>query len=109
MRSPTARAKMTESGKTGPAKPNPTNNEKATAAAGAMCVIDWNNTCANPMECSRRWSNLCSGSTSDLLTRPDGTATPKDTLDSERNATRIFEEQPFYGMTNTHLTRIFPY
>jgi hypothetical protein len=79
---------MTESGKTGPAKLNPTNKEKATAAAGAMCVIDWNNTCANPMECSRRWSNLCSVSTSDLLTHPSGTAIPKDTLSLEHNATR---------------------
>src|SRR3954453_7793224 len=31
--------------------------EYATAAAGAMCVIDWNSTCGNPIECSRRWSN----------------------------------------------------
>jgi hypothetical protein len=52
-----------------------------------MCVIDWNNTCAKPMECSRRWSNLCSDSTSYLLTRPSGTAVPKDTLDAEHNAT----------------------
>src|SRR5215218_8658842 len=109
MRSPTARANMTESGKTGPAKPNPTRSEKATAAAGAMCVIDWNNTCANPMECSRKWSNRCSDSTSYLLTRPSGTAVPKDTLDAEHNATRDFEEPPFYGMTNTRLARIFPY
>src|ERR671910_3581045 len=106
MRSPTARAKMTESGKTGPAKPNPTRSEKATAAAGAMCVIDWNNTCANPMECSRRWSNLCSDSTSYLLTRPSGTATPKDTLDSECNATRNSWGQPFPKDINTYLTRI---
>src|ERR1051325_2848171 len=21
-----------------------------------MCVIDWNSTCGNPIECSRRWS-----------------------------------------------------
>jgi hypothetical protein len=100
MRSATARAKMTESGKTGPAKPNPTRSEKATAAAGAMCVIDWNNTCAKPMECSRRWSNLCSDSTSYLLTLSSDTAVPKDTLDAEHNATRIFEEPPFYGIAN---------
>src|SRR3954453_8022889 len=30
--------------------------EYATAAAGAMCVIDWNSTCGSPIECSRRWS-----------------------------------------------------
>src|SRR5580765_5886766 len=30
--------------------------EYATAAAGAMCVIDWNSTCQSPIECSRRWS-----------------------------------------------------
>src|SRR5215212_4764125 len=88
MRSPTARAKITESGKTGPAKPNPTNKEKATAAAGAMCVIDWNNTCAKPMECSLRWSNLCSVSTSDLLTRPSGVTTLNDTRNYWSNATR---------------------
>jgi hypothetical protein len=109
MRSPTASAKMTESGKTGPAKLNPTRSEKATAAAGAMCVIDWNNTCAKPMECSRKWSNLCPDSTSYLLTLSSGTAVPKDTLDAEHNATRIFEEPPFCGMANTHLTRIIPY
>src|SRR5215212_9714231 len=95
MRSPTASVKMTESGKTGPAKPNPTRSEKATAAAGAICVIDWNNTCAKPMESSRRWSNLCSDSTSYLLTRPSGTAILKDTLDSECNATSNSWEQPF--------------
>src|SRR4051794_34419266 len=32
--------------------------EYATAAAGAMCVIDWNSTCGNPIECSRRCSNV---------------------------------------------------
>src|SRR3954466_14899147 len=31
--------------------------EYATAAAGAMCVIDWNSTWGSPIECSRRWSN----------------------------------------------------
>src|SRR4051812_3594044 len=31
--------------------------EYATAAAGAMCVIDWKSTCGKPIECSRRWSN----------------------------------------------------
>src|SRR6478672_1395940 len=31
--------------------------EYATAAAGAMCVIDWKSTCGRPIECSRRWSN----------------------------------------------------
>src|SRR5881227_2625442 len=30
--------------------------EYATAAAGAMCVIDWKSTCGSPIECSRRWS-----------------------------------------------------
>src|SRR5579884_458135 len=30
--------------------------EYATAAAGAMCVIDWNRTCGRPIECSRRCS-----------------------------------------------------
>src|SRR4051794_3968155 len=30
--------------------------EYATAAAGAMCVMDWNRTCGSPIECSRRWS-----------------------------------------------------
>src|SRR5581483_6444207 len=30
--------------------------EYATAAAGAMCVIDWNSTCGRPIECSRRCS-----------------------------------------------------
>src|SRR5947199_7069972 len=30
--------------------------EYATAAAGAMCVIDWNRTCGSPIECSRRCS-----------------------------------------------------
>src|SRR4051812_37926728 len=29
-------------------------SEYATAAAGAMCVIDWNSTCGRPIECSRR-------------------------------------------------------
>src|SRR5215208_1165880 len=67
MGSATTRAKSTESGKTGPAKLNPTKSEKATAAAGAMCVIDWNSTCAKPMECSCRWSNLLSVSISNLL------------------------------------------
>src|SRR5919112_4749579 len=66
MRSATPRARSTESGSTGPAKEKPTRSEKATAAAGAMCVIDWNNTCAKPMECSRRWSNLCPDSISNL-------------------------------------------
>jgi hypothetical protein len=65
-----------------------------------MCVIDWNNTCAKPMECSRKWSNLCSDSTSYLLTLSSGTAVPKDTLDAEHNATTIFEEPPFYGIAN---------
>jgi hypothetical protein len=32
-----------------------------------MCVIDWNSTCAKPMECSCRWSNLLSVSISNLL------------------------------------------
>jgi hypothetical protein len=58
------------------------------------------------MECSRRWSNLCSVSTSYLLTRPSSTATPKDTLDSECNATTNSWGQPFSRDTNTHLTRI---
>src|SRR6185437_14571790 len=31
--------------------------EYATAAPGAMCVIDWNRTCGSPIECSRRCSN----------------------------------------------------
>src|SRR5690348_4318041 len=30
--------------------------EYATAAAGAMCVIDWKRTCGSPIECSRRCS-----------------------------------------------------
>src|SRR3954447_1404827 len=33
-------------------------SEYATAAAGAMCVIDWNSTCGRPIECSRRCSKL---------------------------------------------------
>src|SRR5215210_2722265 len=66
MRSPTPRARSTESGRTGPANEKPTRREKATAAAGAMCVIDWNSTCAKPMECSCRWSNLCPESISTL-------------------------------------------
>src|SRR3954454_20965054 len=32
--------------------------EYATAAAGAMCVIDWNSTCGRPIECSRRCWNV---------------------------------------------------
>jgi hypothetical protein len=70
---------MTESGKTGPAK---------------------------PMECYRIWSNLCSDSTSYLLTRPSGTATPKGTLGSECNATTNSWGQPFPKDINTLLTRI---
>src|SRR5207302_2219114 len=34
--------------------------EYATAAAGAMCVIDWNSTCGSPIECSRRCSKRAS-------------------------------------------------
>src|SRR5437763_13000874 len=30
--------------------------EYATAAAGAMCVIDWNRTCGSPIECVRKRS-----------------------------------------------------
>jgi len=67
MRSATTRAKITEIGKTGPANEKPTRRENATAAAGAMCVIDWNRTCAKPMECSCRWSNLLSVSILNLL------------------------------------------
>src|SRR5919198_2790321 len=35
--------------------------EYATAAAGAMCVIDWNRTCGSPIECSRRCSKPRAG------------------------------------------------
>src|SRR3954469_25448084 len=49
--------------------------EYATAAAGAMCVIDWNSTCGSPIECSRRWSKpraaLVAPSIAILLSRLD--------------------------------------
>ena len=32
--------------------------ENATAAAGAMCVIDWKRTAGSPIECSRRCSKV---------------------------------------------------
>ncbi len=38
-----------------------TRSEKATAAAGAMCVIDWKSASGSPIECSRRWSNCAAG------------------------------------------------
>src|SRR5439155_5517860 len=31
-------------------------SEYATAAAGAMCVIDWKRTCGSPIECTRKRS-----------------------------------------------------
>src|SRR5688572_6104698 len=43
------RATRTESGSAPPAKFAPTMMEKATATAGAMCVMDWNRTSRRPM------------------------------------------------------------
>src|SRR3954469_11655660 len=50
-------ASPTESGSACCASGTEMKIEYATAAAGAMCVIDWNSTCGSPIECSRRWSN----------------------------------------------------
>jgi hypothetical protein len=47
-------ARPTESGSAWRASGTEMKIEYATAAAGAMCVIDWNRTCASPIECSRR-------------------------------------------------------
>src|SRR3954452_8549590 len=49
-------ARPTESGSACRASGTEMKIEYATAAAGAMCVIDWNSTCGSPIECSRRWS-----------------------------------------------------
>ena len=42
-------ARMTASGRAPPANPAPAMIENATAAAGAMWVIDWNRTSRSPM------------------------------------------------------------
>jgi hypothetical protein len=47
-------AASTASGSAGPANWTETKIEKAIAAPGAMCVIDWKRTCGSPIECSRR-------------------------------------------------------
>src|SRR4051812_22627762 len=49
-------ARPTDSGSACRASGTEMKIEYATAAAGAMCVIDWNSTCGRPIECSRRWS-----------------------------------------------------
>src|SRR5919199_5779383 len=49
-------ASATESGSACCASGTEMKIEYATAAAGAMCVIDWNSTWGSPIECSRRWS-----------------------------------------------------
>src|SRR4051812_43570552 len=51
-------ASSTDSGSACWASGTDMNSEYATAAAGAMCVIDWNSTCGRPIECSRRCSKL---------------------------------------------------
>src|SRR3954447_12028005 len=50
------RASPTESGRAWRASGTEMKIEYATAAAGAMCVIDWKSTCGSPIECSRRCS-----------------------------------------------------
>src|SRR3954453_3117385 len=50
------RASPTDSGRACCGKGTEMKIEYATAAAGAMCVMDWNRTCGSPIECSRRWS-----------------------------------------------------
>src|SRR5207244_404816 len=49
-------ASTTESGSAGPANWIEIRIEKAIAAPGAMCVIDWKRTCGSPIDSSRRWS-----------------------------------------------------
>src|ERR687888_2167899 len=63
-------ANTTESGSAGPAKPTETRIEKAIAAPGAMCVIDWKRTCGRPIECSRRWSKVRAGTRAASITPP---------------------------------------
>jgi hypothetical protein len=53
-RQPT-RAKITESGSAPPAKLAPITMVMATAAAGAMWVIDWNSTSRSPMAPRASW------------------------------------------------------
>src|SRR5437660_9269738 len=64
-------ANATESGSAGPANCTENRIEKAIAAPGAMCVIDWKRTCGSPIEPSRRWSKERDGpapaATVDLL------------------------------------------
>src|SRR6266545_3056544 len=54
-------ARRTASGSAWPANPTETRIENATAAAGAMCVIDWKRTSGSPIECSRRRSKCWGG------------------------------------------------
>src|SRR5919204_1832446 len=49
-------ARPTESGSACCASGTEMKIEYATAAAGAMCVIDWKSTCGRPIECTRKRS-----------------------------------------------------
>ena len=71
-RQPT-RAKITESGSAPPAKLAPITMVMATAAAGAMCVIDWNSTSRIPM--APRASSFAGGEDPGEVVRDDESIT----------------------------------
>jgi hypothetical protein len=86
-------ANSTESGSGAPAKPTETRIEKAIAAPGAMCVIDWKRTCGRPIECSRRWSKVRAGTRAASITPPRSPLRPVDASDLKRGIKRTICSQ----------------